>query len=162
MLTVRSIGCLRLLRTLQTPLKDVKFNKVAKFSTSSVKLAEDKPDAPIKFTSSGAYLQSGKLNQEDDYPWYQYPVITISFAAFMIYFCVLREESDIDDKLGGTQTLFERVDGLEIAQIEACIKYNEKNGLSTTKLKLRLLELLEEEEEKKKIAAAAASAVTTN
>ena len=55
----------------------------------------------------------------------------------------VREESDIDDQLGGQ--LFDKVDGLEKASILNKISYNEKYGLDSTELLARLKEIELEE-----------------
>lgn len=49
---------------------------------------------------------------DSDKPWYQGPIISLSLTVFLIYFCILREENDIDlmlDKdLGDHLTDFEK------------------------------------------------------
>ena len=67
------------------------------------------------------------------------PVIIINF----------REENDIDLQLSGK--LYDKVDGLEKADVLNNIRYREEQGLDTTELKDRLRVLLElemEEQEK--------------
>lgn len=71
--------------------------------------------------------------------WYQPLVITGSLAIFLIYFCVLREENDIDEKL--SMTLYDHIEGLEEVQVEQSIRYNTANGLPTLELEKRLKEL---------------------
>lgn len=58
---------------------------------------------------------------------------------FLIYFCILREENDVDEKL--TMSLYDRIEGLEEQQILASIQYNRGHGLSTDALEKRLDEL---------------------
>jgi len=111
---------------------------------------EEKSAEPIKFTKSAAYRLNPHLSvvmneAKDEQPIYQYPVITISMFCFMIYFFILREENDVDHNILGA-SLFDHVEGLEKAQIEACIMNYEKNGLDTRDLQARLAELIEEEE----------------
>lgn len=57
----------------------------------------------------------------------------------MIYFCVLREENDIDHKLD--RSLFDHVAGLEETQLQLSINYNKEHGLSTDALERRMAEL---------------------
>lgn len=61
----------------------------------------DVTDQPIKYSSSKAATM--RINEyrdpygdEDKEPWYQVYSVLISMAAFLIYFCILREENDID------------------------------------------------------------------
>lgn len=65
--------------------------------------------------------------------------MSASIAIFLIYFCILREENDVDEKL--SMSLYDRIDGLEEHQLEASIQYNRANGLSTLELENRLKEL---------------------
>lgn len=66
---------------------------------------------PVKFSESPAsgwkasYSRQG-VNKEDIAAWFQPYVILGSISAFLLYFCVLREESDIDDML--SLTLYDR------------------------------------------------------
>lgn len=71
--------------------------------------------------------------------WFQPYVISGSLAAFLLYFCILREENDIDKRLQGN--LFDQVPGLEEAQLTVNYKYNRENGLDTSEIEKRLLEL---------------------
>jgi len=109
--------------------------------------AEELKKKPIKFTSSAAFnVIPGKsfvMNEDDDTPWFQGPVIAFSLACFLIYFTMLREENDVDEQLGGQ--LFDKVDGLEKASILNKISYNEKYGLDSTDLLKRLKEIELEE-----------------
>ena len=72
-------------------------------------------------------------------------MISLSCSAILIWFCVLREENDIDKKLG--RSLYDQVDGLERVQIELCLKYNKEHGLETAALQKRLDELIKESQE---------------
>lgn len=76
---------------------------------------------------------------DDDMPTYQPAVVIISMIAFLTYFCILREESDIDHKLG--KSLFEQVDGLEELQLAISYKYNKERGLDTKDIEYRLKQL---------------------
>ena len=59
-----------------------------------------------------------------------------------------REENDVDLQLSGK--LYDKVDGLEKADVLNNIKYREEQGLDTTELKERLKVLLELELEGEK------------
>ena len=63
----------------------------------------------------------------------------------MIYFCVLREENDIDTKLDGN--LFDHVVGLEETQLEVAYNYNKEHGLPIDKLAERLAEIRKQKNE---------------
>ena len=58
-----------------------------------------------------------------------------------------REESDVDLELSGR--LYDKVDGLEKADILNSIRHREENGQDTTELRERLRVLIELEEEQK-------------
>ncbi|XP_055604960.1 uncharacterized protein LOC129753183 [Uranotaenia lowii] len=100
-------------------------------------------DKPIKFFNSHAsqwkaeHTRSGKA--PEDVPWYQPYVVLASVTIFMIYFCVLREENDIDQGL--ERSLFEHVPGLEEKQLLITYRYNLDNGLSTLDIEKRMKEL---------------------
>lgn len=71
--------------------------------------------------------------------WFQPYVVSGSLAVFLIYFCILREENDIDTKLD--RSLFEHVAGLEETQLQLSLNYNKEHGLSTEALERRMAEL---------------------
>lgn len=71
--------------------------------------------------------------------WYQTYVISISLTVFLIYFCVLREENDIDLEL--EKNLFDRVPGLEERQLVTSYKYNMEHGLEVADIEKRMKEL---------------------
>ncbi|XP_017881606.1 uncharacterized protein LOC108625816 [Ceratina calcarata] len=72
----------------------------AKYSASKKDKIDEEFDKPIKFsTSKAATFPAAYTNVGPDEPWYQAPVIGISLMIFMIYFCILREENDIDEKM---------------------------------------------------------------
>lgn len=59
---------------------------------------DDDTEDPIKFSTTKAYNMSYneyRVDTEDD-PWYQPFCVMFGFAAMLIYFCILREENDID------------------------------------------------------------------
>lgn len=60
---------------------------------------DDDDEGPIKFSESKAAsmrIDEYRMPQGDTMPWYQPPIISLSLAVFLIYFCILREENDID------------------------------------------------------------------
>jgi hypothetical protein len=59
----------------------------------------------------------------------------------LLYFCVLREENDIDEELG--KSLYDRIPGLEKTQLEAALRYNAMNGQDTSAVTASLQELQE-------------------
>lgn len=98
---------------------------------------------PIAFFGSHAATWTARQSQsggnDDDSVWYQPIVISASLGVFLLYFCVLREENDIDGKL--EVSLFDHVDGMEVAQLRVALQYNRERGLPTAALEKRLLEL---------------------
>jgi hypothetical protein len=98
---------------------------------------------PLSFSKSNAAKWSAKKSfsgggNTDDSPWYQPFVISASVTAILIWFCVLREENDIDKELG--KSLYDRVDGMEKKQLELALKHNIQ-GIDTIAIKKRLDEL---------------------
>ena len=50
-------------------------------------------DGPVKFTKSGAYNLNplmANMKKREDTPWFQGPLVALSTACFLIYFCYLR------------------------------------------------------------------------
>ncbi|XP_073812609.1 uncharacterized protein [Musca autumnalis] len=97
---------------------------------------------PINYFGSDAATWRAKDTRSggsDEHLWYQPYVISGSLAIFLLYFCLLREESDIDLKLEGS--LYEHVQGLEEVQLSMNYKYNKENGLDNTEVVKRLTEL---------------------
>lgn len=81
-------------------------------------------------------------------PWYQPYSVVASVAVFLIYFCMLREENDVD--LEFTKTLYDRVHGLEKEQLLQSYRFNKETGKSVLEIEKRLKEI-EEEEAKTKL-----------
>lgn len=117
--------------------------KASSTTTTTDKTAVEQDDKPIKYFGSQAASWSARQSHHNpnigDEVWYQPLVISGSLAIFLIYFCILREENDVDAKLD--MSLYDRIEGLEELQLEASIKYNKGNGLSTLELEKRLKEL---------------------
>jgi hypothetical protein len=57
----------------------------------------------------------------------------------LLYFCVFREENDIDEELG--KTLYDRIEGLEDKQLQIALKYNLDHGQDTSSIEKRLKNL---------------------
>ncbi|XP_076627311.1 uncharacterized protein LOC143344791 isoform X1 [Colletes latitarsis] len=72
-------------------------------NTSSKTIKGDKKhdefDTPIKYSTSKAATWEAGSHRRSNEPWYQTILITLSLAAFFLYFGILREENDIDEKL---------------------------------------------------------------
>lgn len=75
----------------------------------------------------------------DDTPWYQPFIINGSLALFLIYFCVLREENDVDEKL--SKSLFDHYPALEPLELVKIYEYNLSQGLPVDDVEKRLAEL---------------------
>lgn len=99
-------------------------------------------DKPISYTKSPAsrwQAKSSRMGTDSERLWYE-PYVTLgSIAVFMIYFCILREENDIDKEFD--KTLYQRIRGLEEKQLWLSLQYNEEHGLDTTDIKKRLKEI---------------------
>jgi hypothetical protein len=62
-----------------------------------------------------------------------------SVAIFMIYFCILREENDVDKHL--EKSIFESVPGLERSTLLGLYRHNRDNQLDNKDVIKRLLEM---------------------
>lgn len=119
-------------------------NKQIPISNSDLsKTDSNEIDQPLKYYGSPAELFTAKSGRSGkayhDWPDYQPIVINASIAIFLIYFCVLREENDIDLKLSAN--LYDTVGGLEVANLKNVYEYNLKNDLPVDDIKKRLIEL---------------------
>uniref|UniRef100_A0A1A9UUN3 Uncharacterized protein n=1 Tax=Glossina austeni TaxID=7395 RepID=A0A1A9UUN3_GLOAU len=118
-------------------------SRVWKSTKGDRKLTETEAiDEPIPFFGSHASVWRAKSTRSggsDEYLWYQPYVISGSLTIFLLYFCVFREENDIDQKLDGD--LFQHVKGLEEVQLTMNYKYNKEHGLDTRDIEKRLKEL---------------------
>ncbi|XP_024884965.1 uncharacterized protein LOC112463035 [Temnothorax curvispinosus] len=71
----------------------------SKYQSTALESEDDGADRPIKYsTSKAATMRIDEYRDPigDKYPWYQGMVISTSIAVFLVYFCILREENDID------------------------------------------------------------------
>lgn len=106
---------------------------------SNQPLDEDKPIVYSKSPANKWPAQASRLGETIPRLWYEPYVIAASLTIFMIYFCVLREESDIDQELN--RTLYSRISGLEEHQLEVVLEYNLDRGLPTKEITDRLEEI---------------------
>ena len=100
-------------------------------------------DKPVQYSTSKAasWKASTSRSGEEfhDSPWYQPYVISGSLSVFLVYFCILREENDMDEELG--KSLYDRIEGLEERQLELIYDFNEQHGHDNTAVIARLNEL---------------------
>lgn len=105
---------------------------------------KEENNEPIKFYGSGAAewkafnTRSGQTKEDDSVSFQPY-VISACLTIFLLYFCVFREESDIDQELD--KSLYDRVEGLEQTQLILVYKYNKEHGLELHDLEKRMKEL---------------------
>jgi hypothetical protein len=108
---------------------------------------EDELERPVQYSKSEAYTWKAERTRSgghlEDYPSYQPYVISGSLAVFLLYFCVFREENDIDEELG--KSLYDRIGGLEERQLEIALRHNLEHGLDTSAIETRLKELQNEQ-----------------
>ncbi|CAL4248586.1 unnamed protein product, partial [Meganyctiphanes norvegica] len=121
----------------------------------STKIQEDDDGldltAPVKFSASRAATWkvrdtygSSKTDDLTKGVWYEPYIVSLSVTVFLIYFALLREENDVDDKL--TVSLYNHIDGLEEKQLEISLKHNIEAGLDTRAIITRLAEIQLERE----------------
>lgn len=118
------------------------------FSTSTEsnkQPAEDELDKPVKFSTSPAAKWKAKTSRTgvgQPRLWYEPYVVSVSLAAFLAYFLLLREESDIDEEF--TKSLYSRIQGLEEQQLRVALEFNKERGLSGGEIENRLKEIKED------------------
>lgn len=108
----------------------------------------DKSNEPIKYSTSDAakwkavYTSSG----EDyfDIPRIQPFAVVMSLTAFMVYFCILREENDLDDWLRELETTIPIQ--IEEAQLRLEIQDGVKKGVDVSWKEARLKEIIKQKE----------------
>ncbi|CAD5112869.1 DgyrCDS2081 [Dimorphilus gyrociliatus] len=87
-------------------------------------------DNPVNYTSSPAHSHKSYdtffPQQKYDRPWYQPISVLVSTAAFLIYFLVLREENDLDDRV--QRSLYEHFPSMEESQLKTYIDYEKEKG----------------------------------
>ena len=93
-------------------------------STTEVKEEAVENEKPITFTKSKAFKSKPTFinpRHEESRPRFQDLSILVSLSSFMLWFFVLREENDLDVEIG--RSLYDRIDGLEKANILTSIRY---------------------------------------
>ncbi|XP_050298422.1 uncharacterized protein LOC126737532 [Anthonomus grandis grandis] len=137
----RCSGCLKL---------SPKFRNLARgFCTKKSPVELEDINAPIKYSTSKACMYQAKTTRTgiaEERLWYEPYVILASITTFLLYFCVFREENDIDKEL--SVSLYSRIDGLEEYQLRLSLKYNLDRGLDTTAIRDRLAQIEEEKRQK--------------
>lgn len=111
--------------------------------SSSSSSEDDFTDKPIKFSTSGAnqHRAYDTFFRQSNAPWYQVHIVVGSIVVFLLYFCVFREENDIDEQLG--QTIWQRVPSLREQSLRADIKAGRLAGNDVSELEKELDELHE-------------------
>ncbi|KYM82786.1 PREDICTED: uncharacterized protein LOC105621852 [Atta cephalotes] len=77
-----------------------RWEEIASRNQSTALESEDDLDKPIKYSMSKAAtmrIEEYRNPYEDSRPWYQGYVVSASLVVFLIYFCILRDENDIDN-----------------------------------------------------------------
>lgn len=127
-------------------LSNVKFGTSTLCKTSNKPSAEDEDldmNKPLSFTNSAAHKWKAEYSRRgtsaEPRLSYESHVVSISLTVFLLYFCVFREESDIDTEF--SRSLYSRIDGLEEAQLRISYKYNMDNGLDVKDIERRMHEL---------------------
>ena len=95
--------------------------------------ASDVNDEPVKFSQSKAKDHVTFIRKSKSHPATARSLL-ISMTVFLLYFCVLREENDLDEKI-------EAMFSLEELDVLRAIEYARVAGRDTTELEKRLDEL---------------------
>ncbi|XP_044734381.1 uncharacterized protein LOC123296791 [Chrysoperla carnea] len=125
-----------------TNFRSARYISLSKITQKSNKERIEPEDGPIKYSRSEAaqwQARDSRIGVRTEMPWFQPYVISLSLGIFLLYFCVFREESDID--IGLDRSLFDHIEGLEEKQIMIRINYNREHNLDTRALEERLAEI---------------------
>lgn len=106
---------------------------------SSKAVVDEKPPEYIGSEAWKWKAENNRRGPDKDIPWFQPYIVSLSTGVFMIYFCILREENDLDQKIGNP--LYVAAPQLEKSTLLVAYKYNKENGLDTTDLEARLKEI---------------------
>ncbi|KAJ0176995.1 hypothetical protein K1T71_007004 [Dendrolimus kikuchii] len=139
-----------MLRSFNSVRSSFILNRSRRLLSSKVQ-TEINENEPIKFSTSPAAQRMLGLTPKRtniSMPWYQPYSVVMSVTVFLLYFCVFREENDVD--LEFNKTLYERIKGLEKQQLLQTYRYNKEHGKSVEDIERRLLEI--EAEEAKQLA----------
>jgi len=99
---------------------------------------------PLKYSTSKAHDISAiesLLPKQKARPKWEATSVIISTISFLVYWGILREESDWDEQVFSPQGLYDKVPYLEENQLEAAITYTKTQGLSTEELQAKLREV---------------------
>lgn len=100
------------------------------------------PDKPIDYLQSPAAswkAQYSSAGLYDNAPWQEMWSILFSVTIFMVYFCILREENDIDERM--KKPLYDMVPGLEEQNLLMIHKYNIEQNVDNKPIETRMREL---------------------
>jgi len=124
--------------------KDV-YKEVPTSSSSSQDDLVD-PDQPVKFSTSGAnkHRAYDSFYRESNAPWYQVHCVTGSLAVFLLYFCVFREENDLDEYVN--ESIWDKVPQLKEQDLVQKISKGKKLGTDVSELVEELKELRQKRE----------------
>ncbi|XP_075231334.1 uncharacterized protein LOC142330131 [Lycorma delicatula] len=107
----------------------------------------DEDSKPVKFSTSDAAQWKAEYSRmgakDDGSPPSQPVVVSLSLAAFLLYFLVLRESNDIDIKLAGG-SLTDMVANLEEIQLKLVVEDDIKNNRPSDPKVLKRLKELED------------------
>lgn len=115
-----------------------------RFNSASSVTKEPNPDEPLKFIGSDAQKFKAReirvgTSDTEEIPWFQVYSVIGSVAIFLIYFCILREENDIDAQL--SRPIFETVPQLEKNTLITLYKYNLEKNIDNTDVIRRMLQI---------------------
>lgn len=106
-------------------------------------------DSPLVYTQTDAHKKYSVAEQFRETDFYEYTpksqraVVIASVSAFLIYFCILREENDIDENM--YKPLVAHIPGKEASILEAAIAEHKRQGLPTSDMEKRLAQVKHEE-----------------
>lgn len=114
-------------------------------SEGKTEIDEDvEENKPIVYTKSPAVNWKAKYSlagrpPDTHSPKYENSIIMGSILVFLVYFCVLREENDIDASMG--TSLYDKVPGLEENDLQNALAHSRLSQEERAKIEARLMEL---------------------
>lgn len=119
---------------------------ILKGKSQTRSLCTETKDEPVRFSTSQARkwrvrqtFGPGAHPKNYRHEFFRLVLIIGSIIIFLVYFCILREENDIDEEL--EVPLINRIKGLEESQLRQAIEFNKSHGISTKELEQRLKEI---------------------
>jgi len=96
---------------------------------------------PVKFSTSEAsrHRAYDSFFHKSKAPWYQVYCVTASVAVFLLYFCVLREENDVDEYIG--RSIYQKIPPFREQVLEHKIKEGKQSGSNVGELEEELKEI---------------------